>query len=104
LREGSRCPSGRLGAVSFVQRFGAALNTHVHLHCCVIDGVWVALPQLPRRDRRTRSRGLHGCASARARISGTRIPASSRPGTAATLPTRFPPAFPARAGQSNPSR
>ena len=26
LRERSRCASGRLGAVSFVQRFGSALN------------------------------------------------------------------------------
>ena len=27
--------------MSFVQRFGAALNAHVHFHCCVIDGVFV---------------------------------------------------------------
>ena len=40
LRKASRCPSGRLGAVSFVQRFGSALNAHVHFHCCVIDGVF----------------------------------------------------------------
>jgi hypothetical protein len=33
---------GRLGAVSFVQRFGAALNAHVHFHYCVIDGVYAA--------------------------------------------------------------
>jgi hypothetical protein len=26
--------------VSFVQRFGSALNAHVHFHCCVIDGVF----------------------------------------------------------------
>jgi hypothetical protein len=32
---------GRLGAVSFVQRFGSALNAHVHFHCCVLDGVFV---------------------------------------------------------------
>jgi hypothetical protein len=42
LRERSRCASGRLGAVSFVQRFGSALNAHVHFHCCVIDGVFAA--------------------------------------------------------------
>jgi hypothetical protein len=29
----------RFGAVSFVHRFGAALNRRVHSHCCVIDGV-----------------------------------------------------------------
>ena len=42
LRERSRCASGRLGAVSFVQCFGSALNAHVHFHCCVIDGVFAA--------------------------------------------------------------
>ena len=30
LRERSRCARGRLGAVSFVQRFGSTLNAHVH--------------------------------------------------------------------------
>jgi hypothetical protein len=33
-------PSARFGAVSFVHQFGAALNRHVHFHCCVIDGVF----------------------------------------------------------------
>jgi hypothetical protein len=42
LRQGSGCARGRLGAVSFVQRFGSALNAHVHFHCCVIDGVFAA--------------------------------------------------------------
>jgi hypothetical protein len=28
------------GAVSFIHRFGASLNRHVHYHCCVIDGVF----------------------------------------------------------------
>ena len=31
----------RLGAVSFVHRFGSALNQHVHLHACVTDGVFM---------------------------------------------------------------
>ena len=31
----------RLGAVSFLHRFGSALNRHVHLHACVTDGVFV---------------------------------------------------------------
>ncbi|HEX9771986.1 MAG TPA: transposase zinc-binding domain-containing protein, partial [Steroidobacteraceae bacterium] len=39
-----RCPGApsgsRCGAVSFVQRFGSALNAHTHLHCCVTDGVF----------------------------------------------------------------
>jgi hypothetical protein len=30
----------RLGAVSFVHRFGASLNAHLHYHCAVIDGVF----------------------------------------------------------------
>ncbi len=30
----------RFGAVSFIQRFGASLNRHVHYHCCVIDGAF----------------------------------------------------------------
>jgi hypothetical protein len=30
LRHGSGCARGRLGAVSFVQRLGSALNAHVH--------------------------------------------------------------------------
>ena len=31
-------PDARFGAVSFVQRFGSALNAH--LYCCVTDGVF----------------------------------------------------------------
>ena len=30
----------RSGAVTFVQRFGSALNLNVHFHCVVPDGVW----------------------------------------------------------------
>ncbi len=34
-------PEGcRLGAVTFIQRFGKALNPHFHFHSCVIDGVF----------------------------------------------------------------
>ena len=32
----------RFGGVTFVQRFGAALNAHLHYHCCLIDGVFSA--------------------------------------------------------------
>ena len=32
-------PAARSGGVLFVHRFGAALNAHVHLHLCVLDGV-----------------------------------------------------------------
>jgi hypothetical protein len=31
----------RLGAVSFLHRFGSALNRHVHLHACATDGVFM---------------------------------------------------------------
>lgn len=38
------CPGGsaraRFGAVSFVHRFGASLNRHLHDHCCALDGVF----------------------------------------------------------------
>ena len=30
----------RLGAVTFIQRFGKALNPHFHFHSCVIDGLF----------------------------------------------------------------
>jgi hypothetical protein len=30
----------RFGAVSFVHRFGSALNAHLHFHCCVVDGAF----------------------------------------------------------------
>jgi hypothetical protein len=35
----------RLGAVSFVHRFGSALNDHLHFHCCVVDGVFEPGPE-----------------------------------------------------------
>jgi hypothetical protein len=34
-------PWPRPDAVSFLHRFGSALNRHVHLHACVTDGVLV---------------------------------------------------------------
>jgi hypothetical protein len=41
LRQDSSAGSqARFGAVSFIHRFGASLNRHVHYHCCVIDGVF----------------------------------------------------------------
>ena len=36
LRQGSGASAhARFGAVSFIHRFGASLNRHVHFHCCV---------------------------------------------------------------------
>ena len=41
------CPEAsarvRFGAVSFVHRFGASLNRHLHYHCCILDGVFEPL-------------------------------------------------------------
>jgi hypothetical protein len=34
-------PRPRPGAVSFLHRFGSAINRHVHLHACVTDGVFM---------------------------------------------------------------
>jgi hypothetical protein len=36
-----RASRPRLGGISFLHRFGSALNHHVHLHACVTDGVFV---------------------------------------------------------------
>jgi len=30
----------RIGAVAFIHRFGSSLNTHVHFHVCVVDGIF----------------------------------------------------------------
>ena len=37
----------RLGGISFLHRFGSALNRHVHLHACVTDGVFVPPAEPP---------------------------------------------------------
>jgi len=51
----SCCPDApdpaRLGAVTFVHRFGSALNGHIHFHCCVIDGVFSAEDVTLRFDK-----------------------------------------------------
>jgi hypothetical protein len=31
---------GRLGAISFIQRFGSALNLNIHFHALLPDGVF----------------------------------------------------------------
>jgi hypothetical protein len=47
----SRCPDApehaRLGAFTFVHRFGSALNGNIHFHCCVIDGLSFVLRGKP---------------------------------------------------------
>ena len=37
-----RPDSARIGGITFLHRFGSALNHHVHLHACVTDGVFMA--------------------------------------------------------------
>jgi len=37
-------PGARFGAVAFVHRFGSYLNSHVHFHVLVTDGVFSADP------------------------------------------------------------
>jgi hypothetical protein len=39
--ETPRASRPRLGGITFLHRFGSALNHHVHLHACVTDGVFV---------------------------------------------------------------
>src|SRR5690606_39792072 len=48
------------GAVTFVQRFGDALNLNVHFHSLVLDGVYARTPEgrlrfyvLPRSEEHT---------------------------------------------------
>ncbi len=60
-----------MGAITFVQRFGGALNLNVHFHCVIPDGVFVRengnvrfvalAPPLPRG--RTGGAPPDGCAS-----------------------------------------
>ena len=41
---GEISPAARSGAVSFIHRFGSALNPHVHFHLCVIEAVFAPGP------------------------------------------------------------
>jgi hypothetical protein len=44
LRQLSGCDytTARVGASSYLHRFGSSLNPHVHFHCCVTDGLFNA--------------------------------------------------------------
>jgi hypothetical protein len=50
LLQGPRASRPRLGGISFLHRFGSALNHHVHLHACVTDGVFVPAAAAPAGD------------------------------------------------------
>jgi hypothetical protein len=47
----------RLGGVSFLHRFGSALNHHVHLHACATDGVFMPTGDGPPDSFRRRREG-----------------------------------------------
>jgi hypothetical protein len=64
-------PRARLGAVSFVHRFGSALNRHVHLHCGIIDGLFD-----PGEDGQVRS--LHAPALTTAEMAAITEPVRRR--------------------------
>jgi hypothetical protein len=72
----------RLGAISFVHRFGSALNRHVHYHCCIIDGLFE-----PIDDGQVRF--LHAPALTAGEIAGIGEPAQAPP----IAPARGPPAL-----------
>jgi hypothetical protein len=50
LLQGPRASRPRHGGISFLHRFGSALNHHVHLHACVTDGVFVPAAAAPAGD------------------------------------------------------
>lgn len=39
-KAGFKRTEAQAGGVTFVQRFGSALNLNIHLHCLVLDGVY----------------------------------------------------------------
>ena len=40
-RAGSKLSRANAGAVTLIQRFGSAANLNIHLHCLVLDGVYL---------------------------------------------------------------
>jgi hypothetical protein len=42
-------PRGHCGAVTFIQRFGSALNANLHFHTLVLDGVYATSERRPTR-------------------------------------------------------
>jgi hypothetical protein len=79
LRRGSGTSAhAQLGAVSFIHRFGASLNGHIHYHGCVIDGVFA--PDSPLREVATAyGRDAAGDPSASAEVAA--LPADPAPNT-----------------------
>jgi hypothetical protein len=50
-RAGLRASVAETGLVTFVQRFGSALNLNVHLHILVLDGAYTFDGERPRFHR-----------------------------------------------------
>jgi hypothetical protein len=52
--EGTRSEKGtdspHIGGISFLHRFGSALNHHVHLHACITDGVFAHIATSDQAD------------------------------------------------------
>ena len=40
-------PRADTGAVTLIQRFGSAANLNIHLHCLVLDGVYLNRDDVP---------------------------------------------------------
>lgn len=49
----------RIGAISFLHRFGSALNSHVHFHACVTDGGFQRAAPAPHADAATPAVAFH---------------------------------------------
>jgi len=72
-------PRGQCGAVTFIQRFGSALNANLHFHTLVLDGIYARselgtarfLP-LPQPTRHEVARVLAGAARRIARVLESR--------------------------------
>jgi hypothetical protein len=46
-RQQGSAPRGQCGAVTFIQRFGSALNANLHFHTLVLDGVYARAERRP---------------------------------------------------------
>ena len=57
---------GETGSVTFVQRFGGALNLHPHVHCLIPDGLFVAGSTVADRPRTALEAVRSGIDAARA--------------------------------------
>ncbi|ESQ13300.1 MAG TPA: hypothetical protein DIW77_19255 [Chromatiaceae bacterium] len=73
-------PTARFGAVSFMRRFGAALNEHIHVHCYVVDALFsldddtLRISELPGlSEAAITSIQIRCCATGRALVCASRL-------------------------------